>query len=55
MLDGREISLADAERSHRAVVVMLLSTICPGGGGRRPESGLSLAAREFPLGAKSGP
>jgi peroxiredoxin len=28
-LDGREISLADAERSHRAVVVMFLSTICP--------------------------
>ncbi|HEY3172500.1 MAG TPA: redoxin domain-containing protein, partial [Thermoanaerobaculia bacterium] len=28
-LDGREVSLADAEKSHRAVVVMFLSTICP--------------------------
>ena len=28
-LDGREISLADAEKSHRAVVVLFISTICP--------------------------
>ncbi len=28
-LDGAEISLAEAEMSHRAVVVMFLSTICP--------------------------
>lgn len=28
-LDGREVSLADAEQSHRAVVVLFLSTICP--------------------------
>jgi peroxiredoxin len=28
-LDGRELSLADAEKSHRAVVVLFLSTICP--------------------------
>lgn len=28
-IDGREVSLADAEKSHRAVVVMFLSTICP--------------------------
>jgi peroxiredoxin len=28
-LDGTEVSLAQAERSHRAVVVLFLSTICP--------------------------
>ncbi len=28
-LDGRTISLADAEKSHRAVVVLFISTICP--------------------------
>lgn len=28
-LDGRVISLAEAEKSHRAVVVLFLSTICP--------------------------
>ena len=28
-IDGREISLAEAEKSHRAVVVLFLSTICP--------------------------
>jgi peroxiredoxin len=28
-LDGQEISLVDAEKSHRAVVVLFLSTICP--------------------------
>jgi len=28
-LNGREISLADAEKSHRAVVVLFISTICP--------------------------
>ena len=28
-IDGREVSLAGAEKSHRAVVVMFLSTICP--------------------------
>src|SRR5262245_12547598 len=28
-LDGREISLADAEKTHRAVVVLFISTICP--------------------------
>ena len=28
-LDGRAISLADAQKSHRAVVVLFISTICP--------------------------
>jgi peroxiredoxin len=28
-LDGREVSLAEVEKSHRAVVVLFLSTICP--------------------------
>jgi peroxiredoxin len=28
-IDGRTFSLAEAEESHRAVVVMFLSTICP--------------------------
>ncbi len=28
-LDGKEVSLVDAEKSHRAVVVLFLSTICP--------------------------
>ena len=28
-LDGDEVSLADAEKFHRAIVVMFLSTICP--------------------------
>ena len=28
-LDNREISLADAEKSHRAIVVMFMSTVCP--------------------------
>ena len=28
-LDGRQISLGEVERSHRAVVVLFLSTICP--------------------------
>jgi peroxiredoxin len=28
-LDGHEIRLAEAEKSHRAVVVLFLSTICP--------------------------
>jgi peroxiredoxin len=28
-LDGREVSLADAEKTHRAVVVLFISTICP--------------------------
>jgi hypothetical protein len=28
-LDGREVSLVDAEKSHRAVVVLFISTICP--------------------------
>jgi peroxiredoxin len=28
-LDGREVSLVDAEKSHRAIVVMFMSTICP--------------------------
>ena len=28
-LDGRKFSLADAEKSHSAVVVLFISTICP--------------------------
>ena len=28
-LDGREVWLAEAEKSHRAVVVLFISTICP--------------------------
>ena len=28
-LDGRKFSLADAEKSHAAVVVLFISTICP--------------------------
>lgn len=28
-LDGVEVSLVDAEKSHRAVVVLFISTICP--------------------------
>jgi peroxiredoxin len=28
-LDGREVSLAEVEKSHRAVVVLFISTICP--------------------------
>lgn len=28
-LDGRQISLVEVEKSHRAVVVLFLSTICP--------------------------
>jgi peroxiredoxin len=28
-IDGAEVSLAQAEKSHRAVVVLFLSTICP--------------------------
>jgi peroxiredoxin len=28
-VDGRDVSLTDAQKSHRAVVVLFLSTICP--------------------------